>query len=150
MQAAKQTLNLSGEEYVVIRHDEYERLTRMAKAAELPPLPEPDAKGNYPALEYMRASLARDVIRDRARLGLSQAELARRAGIRVETLNRIEGGKVLPSIASIDKIDRALKAAEAAAGKAAGSKRRTANGKERHGKARPKATRRKATRKAGR
>jgi transcriptional regulator with XRE-family HTH domain len=38
-------------------------------------------------------------------------ELARRAGIRVETLNRIETGKRTPSIATIEKLDAALRAA---------------------------------------
>jgi transcriptional regulator with XRE-family HTH domain len=39
---------------------------------------------------------------------LSQAELARRAGIRVETLNRIEKAKVTADVATMEKIDRAL------------------------------------------
>jgi transcriptional regulator with XRE-family HTH domain len=39
--------------------------------------------------------------------------LARRAGIRPETLNRIEQAKRSPSVATVEKIDRALKAAEA-------------------------------------
>jgi transcriptional regulator with XRE-family HTH domain len=68
--------------------------------------------GNYPALEYVAASLARDIISARRRVGLSQAELARRAGIRVETLNRIERMKDPPSVRTVEKIDRALKAAE--------------------------------------
>ena len=51
----------------------------MHKADEWEPLlPEPDADGNYPALEYSRVSLARKIIRDRRRLGLTQADLARR------------------------------------------------------------------------
>ena len=74
-----------------------------------PLLPEPDANGNYPAVEAMRVSLARDIIRTRRKLGLSQAELARRAGIRLETLNRVEQGKYSPSVATVEKIDRALR-----------------------------------------
>ena len=77
-----------------------------------PLLPEPDANGNYPAVEAMRVSLARDIIRTRRKLGLSQAELARRAGIRPETLNRVEQGKRSPSVATVEKIDRALRKAE--------------------------------------
>jgi DNA-binding XRE family transcriptional regulator len=79
-----------------------------------PLLPEPDADGNYPALEYSRVSLARKIIRDRRRLGLTQTDLARRAGIRSETLNRIEQGKRSPSVRTVDKIDRALQEAEQA------------------------------------
>jgi len=44
--------------------------------------------------------------------GLSQAELARRAAIRPETLNRIEKGKTTPDTATIAKIERALEAAD--------------------------------------
>ncbi len=77
----------------------------------LPPLPKPNKRGNYRAVEYARASLARKVIRDRVATGLSQRELARLAGIRVETICRIETGKNTPSVPTIDRIDRALKAA---------------------------------------
>ncbi len=69
--------------------------------------------GNYPAVVYLRVSLARKIIRHRRRLGLSQVELARRAGIRPETLNRIEQSKTTPSAASVAKIDTALRQAEA-------------------------------------
>jgi transcriptional regulator with XRE-family HTH domain len=44
-------------------------------------------------------------------LGLSQTELARRAGIRPETLNRLEQGRNKPSVPTIAKIDRALREA---------------------------------------
>lgn len=50
-------------------------------------------KGNYPAAAWLRASIAHGVIRDRVRSGLPQRELTRLAGIRVETLCRIETGK---------------------------------------------------------
>lgn len=104
------TITLDGKDYVIVRREDYEALETLAK---LPPLPRPEADGNYPAVGYARASIARGIIRDRARLGLSQAELARRAGIRVETLCRIETGKVTPTVGSIEKLDRALKKAEA-------------------------------------
>jgi len=97
----------------VVEKVEYERLTTLAKAAELPPLPKPDARGNFPAVEYGCATIARGIIRDRVNAGLNQKELARQAGIRVETLCRIETGRHLPSVATIEKIDGALKAATA-------------------------------------
>ena len=53
-------------------------------------------------------SQARQIILERTALGLSQAELARRAGVRVETLNRIERAKVTADTATIAKIDKAL------------------------------------------
>ncbi len=104
-------IHLNGKDYVVIERAEFERLTTLAKAAGLPPLPKPDRDGNYPALEYCRTSIARDIIRDRVAAGLSQKELANLAGIRVETLCRIETGKHTPSVPTIQKIDRALKGA---------------------------------------
>jgi transcriptional regulator with XRE-family HTH domain len=70
-------------------------------------LPAPDAKGNYPAVEALRVSLARKILRQRRTVGLTQADLARRAKIRPETLNRLEHGKHTPSIATIQKIQRA-------------------------------------------
>jgi ribosome-binding protein aMBF1 (putative translation factor) len=106
---AAQTILLDGKPYVVLPRDEYERLTTLAKAGELPPIPPPDAQGNYPAVQYARASLARKIIRDRVAAGLSQRDLALRAGVRVETLCRIETGKHTPSVPTIDKLDRALK-----------------------------------------
>jgi len=105
----RQTLSLDGRTYVVVPRDEFEALEALATMPEFPP---PDADGNYPAAEYMRVSIARDIIRERVRLGLSQAELARRAGIRVETLCRIETAQRDAAPATIDKIDRALQAAE--------------------------------------
>ena len=104
-----QTILLEGKPYVVLPRDEFDRLTTLAKAGELPPLPQPDAQGNYPAVEYARASLARKIIRDRVAAGLSQRELATRAGVRVETLCRIETGKHTPSVPTVGKIDQALK-----------------------------------------
>jgi DNA-binding XRE family transcriptional regulator len=73
-------------------------------------LPKPDADGNYPAVAYARVSLARKIVKARRRAVWTQADLARRAGIRPETLNRIEKGKTTPEVATIAKIERALEA----------------------------------------
>ena len=97
-----QTIVLDGKRFVVLPEADYREL------AALPPA---DPSGNRPAVAAMRAVLARDIVRDRERVGWSQAELARRAGIRAETLNRIETGKHTPSVASIHKIDAALQGA---------------------------------------
>jgi DNA-binding XRE family transcriptional regulator len=107
--AGLQTLTLAGERFVVIPEAEYKRLA--GKSAE-PELPSRDAHGNYPAVETMRVMLAQKIIRRRRAVGLSQVELARRAEIRSETLNRLEQGKHSPSIATVDKLDRALSKAE--------------------------------------
>lgn len=107
-----QPLRIAGRDYVLVPHRVFERMQAQVEASareELPALPPLDADGTYPAVEYARASLARKIIRARWTAGLSQAELARRAGIRPETLNRIERGKVTPDTATIAKIDRILK-----------------------------------------
>lgn len=78
------------------------------KSDMLLPMPPRRANGDYPAIQVARVSIARDVIRSRRAVGLSQDELARRAGTRVETLNRIEKAKVTADVATMEKIDRAL------------------------------------------
>ncbi len=107
--ATHPTITIEGKAYVLLPREEYERLVTLAKAAELHPLPEPDAKGNYPAVEYATAGLARKIIRDRAAAGLTQRKLAELAGISFENLCRIETGKQVPSVPTIEKIDRAIK-----------------------------------------
>ena len=72
---------VDGKPYVLLPREEYEKLTALAKAANLPPLPAPDADGNYPAVEYARASLARKIIRDRVAAGWTQRELAKLAAL---------------------------------------------------------------------
>jgi DNA-binding XRE family transcriptional regulator len=100
-----QTVILNGKRFVILPEADYQRMAG---------LPASDTAGNRPAVSAMRAVLARDIVHDRERIGWSQAELARRAGIRVETLNRIETGKHTPSVATIEKIDAALRAASKA------------------------------------
>jgi DNA-binding XRE family transcriptional regulator len=104
-------IRLSGRDYVILSIEDYERLTGLAKVAEMPALPEPDDDGNLPAIDYLRASIARNVVSERVKLKLTQRELARLAGVRVETLCRIETGKHTASTATIDRLDRALKRA---------------------------------------
>ncbi|HSZ54620.1 MAG TPA: helix-turn-helix transcriptional regulator [Tepidisphaeraceae bacterium] len=91
--------------FVLLPLDEYERL------AELPPLPPVAADGTSNAIDYARASIARQLITDRRAAGLSQHELARRAGVRQETISRIESAKHTASVRVIDKLDRAIRAA---------------------------------------
>jgi DNA-binding XRE family transcriptional regulator len=76
------------------------------------PFPPRDTRGNYPAAEALQISIARSILRGRRAAGLTQVELARLAGIRPETLNRIEKGKHAPSVATVDKIERALARAD--------------------------------------
>jgi DNA-binding XRE family transcriptional regulator len=106
------TIEIEGKRFVILPQSEYEQLMSRRASGEdldLPPLPKPLANGNYDAIAFARASLARRLILDRRASGLTQAELARRANVRVETLNRIERCKLTPSIATVDKLDRAMK-----------------------------------------
>jgi len=77
------------------------------------PLPSISPDGTYSAAGAMRAMMARKIIAARNTVGLSQAALARKAGIRVETLNRLEKGKHMPDLATMGKINMALDDARA-------------------------------------
>jgi ribosome-binding protein aMBF1 (putative translation factor) len=63
-------------------------------------------------LDLDRKSLAERLVRRRRAAGLSQAELSRRAGVRPETLNRIERGRTTPDFATVRKLVEAMNAAE--------------------------------------
>ena len=110
MTAHIQTITLAGQRFVILPEADYREL--VGETWE-PPLPSPDAQGNYPAVESARVLLARKLIRRRREAGLTQAELARRAGVRVETLSRLEHAKHSPNVATVDKIVRTLDEAEA-------------------------------------
>ncbi|MGA2621448.1 MAG: helix-turn-helix transcriptional regulator [Thermoguttaceae bacterium] len=111
-----QRIEVEGKRFVLLPETEYDRLCRGAGEAlavedeELPPLPKPDKHGRFPALQYARISLARDLIRDRTGVGLSQQRLADLAGVRQETLSRIETGKHTASPRTVDKIMRVIEA----------------------------------------
>ena len=111
-----QRIELEGKRFVVLPEMEYDRLCREAGEAasfvdeDFPPLPKPDKNGRIPALEFARISLARDLIRNRKSIGLTQQRLADLAGIRQETLSRIENGKHTANPQTIDKIMRVIEA----------------------------------------
>jgi DNA-binding XRE family transcriptional regulator len=111
-----QSVELLGQRFVLVEEHEYERLRRDAaqgaKLAEqdLPPFPKPDKNGRLPAIECARVALARDLIRARKGVGLSQQQLALLAGIRQETVSRLETGKHTASPRTVDKIMTAIEA----------------------------------------
>ena len=116
---ALQRIEVAGQRFVLLPETEYDRLCSKAGESvplnddDLPPLPKPDKQGRFPALEYARVSLARDIIRDRRAAGLTQQELARLAGTRQETISRIESGNYTASHKLIERIDEALQKAMA-------------------------------------
>jgi len=103
----RDTIVLNDKKFVLVPAEEYERLVQR----DIPRLPSKNERGNYPAIAATDALIARGLIEDRQAAGLTQRELARRAGIRVETLNRAERGAVVPDVRTLRKIDRALTAA---------------------------------------
>ena len=105
-----QMITLAGQRFVILPEAEYREL--VGETWE-PPLPEADAAGNYPAVDAARVVLARKILRRRRSLGLTGADLARRAGVRVETVSRLEHAKHTASAATVEKIVQALDAAEA-------------------------------------
>lgn len=82
------------------------------EAQRAPGSTEPDSpEGGFPeSLDGQR--LARRLAERRKRVGLTQSELARRAGVRVETVNRIERGRVTPDFGTIRKLVEAMSGAE--------------------------------------
>jgi ribosome-binding protein aMBF1 (putative translation factor) len=82
------------------------------KRATLPLMPPADADGHYPAAETLQVIIARQITGRRRQAGWSQAELAKRAGIRPATVVRLESGKHPPNVRTVEKIDRALAEAE--------------------------------------
>jgi len=111
MKTVEQTVKRNGRKFVLVPESEYRRLKDLDERW-LPPLPDPDERGNLPAHEAITVSIARTVIQRRRKLGLTQVELARLAHVRPETISRLEAAKHVPSVATIDKIDRALNEAE--------------------------------------
>jgi DNA-binding XRE family transcriptional regulator len=102
-------MTMDGKTFVLVPQAEY---LGLIERIEFPPLPAPNKKRNVDALTYMRASMGRKLIARRQAVGLTQKALAIAAGVRVETLNRVEKAKVTPDTATILKIDKALRRAE--------------------------------------
>lgn len=116
----RQIVKRNGKRFALVEVGELRRLERLAAKAgttpaitkmDLPAWPAADPAGNRPAVEFARVSIARSIMQDRQAAGLSQQELARLAGVRQETISRIESGKHSPTVRTVEKIDRVLQAA---------------------------------------
>ncbi|NOX55148.1 MAG: helix-turn-helix transcriptional regulator [Planctomycetes bacterium] len=100
-------IELDGIRYVIVRESVFDRLCEKAGVDA-----EEAAQITSEDLDWEPASLAEKLVRRRLACGLSQAELARRAGIRPETLNRIERGHTTPDFATVRKLVVAMNEAE--------------------------------------
>lgn len=103
-------VELDGVRYVIVRESVFQRLCEQAGVSSGPAADEETQVAS--ALSLDRASLAEKLTRRRLAVGLSQAALARQAGIRPETLNRIERGRATPDFATVRKLVVAMNAAE--------------------------------------
>jgi DNA-binding XRE family transcriptional regulator len=103
-------LELDGIRYVILRETVFDRLCQQAGVAQVQETSSNDTVAS--SLDIDRMSLAAKLLRRRQAAGLSQAELARRAGVRPETLNRIERGRTTPDFATVRKLVVAMDAAE--------------------------------------
>jgi len=101
-------MTLDNETFVVLPKQDYQDLVARSHGVALPAYPRADRKGRRPAIAFARTSVAREIITRRLAAGWTQEKLARRAGVRVETISRLEGAKHQPQQATIEKIDRAL------------------------------------------
>ena len=104
-----QRIELNGVRYVILRESAFEGLCGQAGL---------DSAGSDPAVEGVdldRASLAEKLSTRRRAAGLTQAALARLAGVRPETLNRIERGRTTPDFKTVRKLVVALNEAEVGA-----------------------------------
>ena len=104
------SVELDGIRYVILRDSVFQWLCQQGRVQprRAPAGEDPLA----PGFDLDRASLAEKLVRRRHAAELSQAELARRAGIRAETLNRIERGRSTPDFTTVRKLVVAMNAAE--------------------------------------
>lgn len=91
-----QDLTIRGKPYVLVAKADFDRLRRQAEG------PRGDAGA------FAAESVGPDLRDRRHRAGLTLSEVAQRAGIRQETLSRIENGRTNPSVATVRAILRAL------------------------------------------
>lgn len=104
-----QALTLAGVRYAVVPEVAFLALCRRAGHDASPIGPVPETAEDLIPTDLTGSTLAQRLVSRREQLGLSQAALARRAGIRVETLNRIERGKTEPDYSTVRKLVTALR-----------------------------------------
>ena len=99
---AYQRVKLDGAWYVIIREEEFRALTEARQS-----------HGKADVLDSLAISdqrLADRLLQRRQDAELTQKDLATLAGVRVETLNRIEKGRTTPDFKTIRKLINAINA----------------------------------------
>lgn len=110
---AYEVLVLEGIRYAVVRERDLAALCRRAGVEVIALDERAGRSADLHQVERLDGrALAERLTARRRDLGITQAALARRADVRVETLNRIERGKVTPDFATIRKLVVALRDAE--------------------------------------
>ena len=104
------TVELDGIRYVITRETVFDLICQKAGIRFASQSPSEGISSS--GFEMDPPTLGHKLARRRQALELSQAELARIAGVRAETLNRIERGRVTPDFATIRKLVVAMNAAE--------------------------------------
>lgn len=94
-------LRINQQDYVVIPASEYDKLRRANPVAKR-------ARGERPAKAAILDVMARTLLIRRIKARLSQEELAAKAGVRPETISRIESGRYRPQRETMARLDRAL------------------------------------------
>jgi DNA-binding XRE family transcriptional regulator len=91
-----QPVNLGGKPYVLVAKADFDRLRQLAE------------RNREDAAPFGKESVGPDLRARRHEQGLTLSEVARRAGIAVETLSRIETGRTDPSVRTVRSVLRAL------------------------------------------
>jgi ribosome-binding protein aMBF1 (putative translation factor) len=109
VQMTPKTITMDGKEYVLAPRKDWEKIAQRLPGAKEDRLPIPAAypDGTY-GIEHVRLALANKISARRRAAGLTQAQLARMARIRVETISRLENGQHMPGVRTFEKIERAL------------------------------------------
>ena len=98
---------MDGRAYVMIPREEWDKVAKALSDSDLLPVPSPNPDGSF-SPEHVRVMLCNKVIQQRKGAKLTQAQLAKRAGIRIETISRLESGKHIPSVRTMEKIEAAI------------------------------------------
>lgn len=97
---AYQRVKLDGVWYVIVREDEFLALTQTPK--------QKMKNDSLDALDISGQRLADRLLQRRQEANLTQKDLAKLAGVRVETLNRIEKARTTPDFKTIRKLVNAI------------------------------------------